>query len=105
MKQLAFATMNVGQAGITKIQQIHDKIRDFDVICLQEININLASIVGFVQAFRKLGYHVLLGSASDAGFVRVAIISKLPLRKIFLEGLSWSDRIGLFPRGPAGTRP
>ena len=32
MKNLSLCAMNVGQAGIAKIPQIHDKVRDFDVL-------------------------------------------------------------------------
>ena len=80
---LRAVTLNVGQSGISKIPAIFHAARDYDVICLQEINVNCLSIEGLLQQWRKLGYFFLPGPlCAQHGLCRVALLSRLPIRSM-----------------------
>lgn len=79
-----FSTMNVCKMAVTKVAAIHDHLKAFpcQVMCLQEVDINSASVPSWTDAWRARGYHAFLGVGSE-GLHRTAILSKasgLPVR-------------------------
>lgn len=43
------ASLNVGQAGVVKIAAIAQCIQNYDIIALQEVNVNSHRAPGFVR--------------------------------------------------------
>lgn len=79
-----FSTIHVCKMAVTKVAAIHDHLKAFpcQVMCLQEVDINSASVPSWTDAWRARGYHAFLGVGSE-GLHRTAILSKasgLPVR-------------------------
>ena len=85
MEQLSLCTLNVGKAGVSKVDACFSCASDFEVICLQEIQVGRDGAFRFVQDWRRRGYNILLGAADPDDRIRVALLSRLPLRKVQLS--------------------
>ena len=87
-----FATVNLGRQGVSKsgalIASFGDQIPD--VIALQELDINRASVDRYVQDWRRRGFDCIIGSGEVP---RVAIVSQAPLFKVVPCGLEDEDRV------------
>ena len=88
-----FSTMNVNRMGVTKVAAIHDHMRAFpcQVMCLQEVDINTASVATWMDAWRAHGYHASLGVGSG-GLHRTAVLSRAPGQPIRLPSVGDQSR-------------
>ena len=85
--------MNVNRMGVTKVAAINDHMRAFpcQVMCLQEVNINTASVATWMEAWRAHGYHAFLGVGSE-GLHRTAVLSRAPGHPIRLPSVGDQSR-------------
>ncbi|CAE7672255.1 unnamed protein product [Symbiodinium pilosum] len=58
-----------------------------DVLCLQELDVPVASVASFTAACRRYGLHVFMSEAMD-GLHRTGILSKVPGRALTVEGIA-----------------
>ena len=88
-------TMNLNRGGVSKSDAILSFLQDFEcqVLCLQEVNLNRWSSLSYIEDWRCKGFSCLLGNFDDdSGLFRVAIISRWPIRQVFLSDISSKDR-------------
>ena len=82
-----FATVNV-PAVTSKLPGLAVLINnfDFDIVAIQEADVNFPSRASFRNHCLKLGYHVAFGDVdprSNAQATRVVLLSKFPMRAVF----------------------
>ena len=90
---IVFSAMNVCRVAVTKVAAIHDHMRAFPchVMCLQEVDINAASVASWTDAWRARGFHAFLGDGS-VGLHRTAILSRAPGLPIRLPNVGDQSR-------------
>ena len=89
-------TANLCRTGISKtpIVDAFAVEHSFDLLSLQEIDINSLSAPGYVAGWRHKGYTALLSPLDcTAQSHRVALISRVPCRPVKLEGVQAHSRI------------
>ena len=84
-------SQHMGRQAITRTSWLVDFIHTFDcqVLCLQEIDVNIFSGPRFVQELGRHGLHVFLGESDDHCY-RAAIVSRVPGKSIQLGVLEQS---------------
>ena len=66
----------------------------FDLLSLQEIDVNLLSAPGYVAEWRAKGYTAILSPIDAATHShRVALVSRVPCRPVKLENVQASSRV------------
>lgn len=78
---------------MTKVAAINDHMRAFpcQVMCLQEVDINTASVATWMEAWRAHGFHAFLGVGSG-GIHRTAVLSRAPGQPIRLPSVGEKSR-------------
>ena len=82
--------MNLQRAGVIKNNAVAALLREFEcsILGIQELDLNAASNVSYVEDWRKLGFTCLLGSVAEMkSMYRVALLSRLPILQIQLDGV------------------
>ena len=88
-------TLNLQRAGVVKNNAVAALLREFEcsILGIQELDLNAASNVSYVEDWRKLGFTCLLGSFDEMkSMYRVALLSRLPILQIQLDGVSSPSR-------------
>ena len=99
-------TLNMGRQAITRTSWLVDFIHTFDcqVLCLQEIDVNIFFGRRFVQELERHGLHVFLGESDDHCYT-AAIVSRVPGKSIQLGVLEQSRYAAAIFEFESGSRP
>ena len=93
---IRFATLNVGRNGIVKSPQVASIMchHQIEICASQEIDINSFSCPNYTNDWKAKGFHVVLGEVCPSrNFVRVALVSRQPMRLVALPGVNMPDRV------------
>lgn len=87
------SSMNIGRSLASKVAAAADVFMQSgsEVMALQEVDVNAASAVSTVAAFRAHGLRLLLGSF-DGTFHRTALLSRVQGRQVSLPGVAHQAR-------------
>ena len=83
-------TLNLQRTGVSKNNAVAALLREFEcsILGLQELDLNAASNVSYVDDWQKLGITCLLGSFDEMkSMYRVALLSRLPILQIQCDGV------------------
>lgn len=86
-KSVGFATMNVDKNACVKLASISDFFKNSfcQVLCLQEVDINVASGPSWTAAWQSKGLYAFLGTAGDQAMYRTSLVSSFPGRLVQLD--------------------
>ena len=85
----------MARRGATTIEAVASMLRvqDAAVAAFQEVDINRATAPGYAMAWRRQGFHTVLGPVSTQDRHRVALVSGLPMQPVQLEMEAEHDRV------------